>query len=242
LSAPSPPLPVAILLDLDDTIIHAGVREGVLLEIAHSLADELAPLAPATVAAELEAALTVYWSDPDRHRDGRFALAQVRRRVMAQAFAANGAAHMTEALAHRFADAFTATREAMTAAFPGAIEAVAELKARGVRLGLITNGDGATQRAKIARFGLEGFFHHIQIEGEAGFGKPQPQAYAHALAALGVAAGDCWIVGDDLEWEVAAPQRLGIHAIWHDGWGRGLPADSAVVPDRIIRALGELLT
>jgi len=56
-----------------------------------------------------------------------------------------------------------------------------------------------------------------------------------------VAAGDCWIVGDDLEWEVAAPQRLGLHAIWHDAWGRGLPAGSAVVPDRIIRGLGELL-
>jgi len=235
------PLPPAILLDLDDTIIHAGVREGVLVEIAQQLAAELAPLAPAAVAAELEAALTVYWSDPDRHRDGRFALAEVRRRVVAAAFAANGSAHLTPALAHRFADAFTATREAMTAAFPGAIEAVAALQARGVRLGLITNGDGATQRAKIERFGLTGYFHHIQIEGEAGFGKPEPQAYHHALAALGVAAGDCWIVGDDLEWEVAAPQRLGLHAIWHDAWGRGLPAGSAVVPDRIIRGLGELL-
>jgi putative hydrolase of the HAD superfamily len=235
-------LPAAILFDLDDTIIHAGVREGVLVEIARSFAGELSPLACEAVAAELEAAMAAYWSDPERHKQGRFALAEVRRRVMAQAFAANGAAHLTEDLAHRFADRFTAARDAMTATFPGAIEAVAALQARGVRLGLITNGDGATQRAKIARFGLATYFAHIQIEGEAGFGKPERRAYEHALAALGVGADDCWIVGDDLEWEVAAPQRLGLHAIWHDPHGRGLPDGSAVQPDRIIRALSELLT
>jgi putative hydrolase of the HAD superfamily len=49
------------------------------------------------------------------------------------------------------------------------------------------------------------------------------------------------MVGDNLEWEVAAPQRLGIHAIWHDGYGTGLPPDCPVRPDRIIRRLSELL-
>jgi hypothetical protein len=41
------------------------------------------------------------------------------------------------------------------------------------------------------------------------------------------------MVGDNLEWEVVSPQRLGIHAIWHDGYGVGLPADSPIRPDRI---------
>ena len=49
------------------------------------------------------------------------------------------------------------------------------------------------------------------------------------------------MVGDNLEWEVVSPQRLGIHAIWHDGYGVGLPADSPIRPDRIIRRLSELL-
>jgi putative hydrolase of the HAD superfamily len=49
------------------------------------------------------------------------------------------------------------------------------------------------------------------------------------------------MVGDHLEWEIAAPQRLGIFAIWHDALGEGLPADATVTPDRIIRSLGELL-
>ncbi len=115
------------------------------------------------------------------------------------------------------------------------------LRERGVKLALVTNGPSDTQRAKIERFGLAGFFDHIQIEGEVGFGKPEEQAYRHAMAALDVLPHETWMVGDHLEWEVAAPQRLGIHAIWHDPYGRGLPPGSEVRPDRIIRRLSELL-
>jgi putative hydrolase of the HAD superfamily len=49
------------------------------------------------------------------------------------------------------------------------------------------------------------------------------------------------MVGDNLEWEVVAPQRLGIYAIWYDGYGIGLPPGSPIRPDRIIRSLPELL-
>ncbi len=234
-------LPPAILFDLDDTILYGGYREDVLASIAVELAEELGAHDPQALVAALEAGFAFYWSDPDRHRHGRFALAEVRRSVVAGVFATLGQAHLTEALAHRFADRFTAARDALICPFPGAVETVAELRARGVRLALITNGDGATQRGKIERFALAPFFEHIQIEGEHGFGKPEPQAYRHCMATLGVGPADCWIVGDDLEWEVAAPQRLGLHAVWHDHRGTGLPAGSAVKPDRIIRSLRELL-
>jgi len=40
---------------------------------------------------------------------------------------------------------------------------------------------------------------------------------------------------------VAAPQRLGILGVWVDNAGNGLPASSPVRPDRIIRALSDLL-
>jgi hypothetical protein len=38
-----------------------------------------------------------------------------------------------------------------------------------------------------------------------------------------------------------APPRLGIYAIWYDGYGVGLPGTSPIRPDRIIRRLSELL-
>jgi putative hydrolase of the HAD superfamily len=61
------------------------------------------------------------------------------------------------------------------------------------------------------------------------------------MSVLGAEPHETWIVGDHLEWEVAAPQRLGLHAVWCDGFGRGLPPGSAVKPDRIIRSLLELV-
>jgi putative hydrolase of the HAD superfamily len=89
---------------------------------------------------------------------------------------------------------------------------------------------------------LEHRFDHIQIEGEHGFGKPEERAYTHAMEVLGVGPHETWMVGDNLEWDIVAPQRLGIYAIWHDGYGVGLPPDCPIRPDRIIRHLSELLS
>jgi len=125
--------------------------------------------------------------------------------------------------------------------FPGAHDAIDALRALGVKLALVTNGAASPQRAKVERFALTHRFDHIQIEGEHGFGKPEQRAYLHAMQALGVNAPETWMVGDNLEWEVEAPQRLGIYAIWIDVHGEGLPADSSIKPDRIIRSLTELL-
>lgn len=48
------------------------------------------------------------------------------------------------------------------------------------------------------------------------------------------------MVGDNLEWEVAVPQRLGLGTVWVDLAGRGVPPDSHVTPDRVIRSLRRL--
>jgi putative hydrolase of the HAD superfamily len=48
------------------------------------------------------------------------------------------------------------------------------------------------------------------------------------------------MVGDHLEFDVAAPQRLGLTGVWIDRAGSGLPAGSAVRPHHVIRSLREL--
>jgi len=234
--------PRAILFDLDDTLLAGGRRPLILLQVAGEFAQAMAPVAPARLADRLEAALELFWSDPARHKAARFGIAAARRGVIGETFAAMGEPSLTPDLADRFAARFAACREELADLFPGARETVQTLRDRGVLLALVTNGDGETQRAKIERFELASLFDHIQIEGEHGFGKPEERAYLHAMQALGVQAHETWMVGDNLEWEVAAPQRLGIHAIWHDGFSQGLPAGAGVTPDRIIRSLSELLS
>ena len=236
-------LPRAMLIDMDDTILSAYGRPDIAWNnVATEFASELAPLSPQQVAAAIADSARTFWASAAA--EWRLKLTEARHEVVRGGFsalAASGHPALPPDLATRMADRFTAYREEEMFVFPGAHEAIDALKAHGVKLALVTNGAADTQRAKVERFALTHRFDHIQIEGEHGFGKPEERAYLHAMQALGVTAPETWMVGDNLEWEVEMPQRLGIYAIWMDTHGEGLPADSSVKPDRIIRSLTELL-
>jgi len=235
-------LPRAMLIDMDDTILSAyGRPEIAWNHIAAEFAGEFGALPSQQVAAAVLTSARSFWSAAGA--EWRLKLDEARRIVVGDAFAALGASGHTlpAGLAARIADRFTRYREEEMFIFPGAHDAIDTLKALGVKLALVTNGAAETQRAKVERFELSHRFHHIQIEGEHGFGKPEERAYLHAMDALGVTASDTWMIGDNLEWEVEVPQKLGIYAIWMDVHGEGLPPGSTVRPDRIIRSLNELL-
>jgi putative hydrolase of the HAD superfamily len=236
-------LPRAMLIDMDDTILSAyGRPEIAWNKVAAEFAAEFAPLSPQQVAAAILDSGRRFWANAEA--TWRLKLAEARHVVVKDGFAtlaAAGQPALPTDLAVRLADRLTAYREEEMFMFPGAHDAIDALKAHGVKLALVTNGAAETQRAKVERFALTHRFDHIQIEGEHGFGKPEERAYLHAMQALGVTAPETWMIGDNLEWEIEAPQRLGIYAIWMDVHGDGLPADSAIKPDRIIRSLSELL-
>ena len=239
------PLPPAILFDMDDTILAvSGSARVVWTRIAEEFAAALAPLSPAEIVTAIEIQSQRLWSDTAWNREWRVRVAEARRHVVASAFALLRAAEKTvpaPVVGDLMADRFTLNRDNELSVFPGAHETLDHLKRLGVRLALITNGAAEPQRAKVIRFALAERFDHVQIEGEHGFGKPEKRAYTHAMEALGVGPHETWMVGDNLEWGIAAPQRLGIYAIWYDGYSAGLPPGCQVQPDRIIRALPELL-
>jgi putative hydrolase of the HAD superfamily len=239
-------LPRAILFDLDDTILQAYGRPDVVwLAVAEEFASDLLPQTPGRVAKAVATFARDFWADADRHREWRVQLAAARREVVAGAFAslaALGHAVPSPEVGRRLADRFSARREAELCLFPDAHTVIDALRQRGFLLALVTNGAADLQRAKIDRFDLGRRFDHIQIEGEHGFGKPEERAYRHALSVLGAAPPQTWMVGDNLEWEVVAPQRLGIHAIWYDPTDAGVPPGSTARPDRTIRTLSELLS
>ena len=238
----APRLPRAMLIDMDDTILSAyGRPEIAWNRIADEFAGEFGPLLPQQVAASVLTYARQFWATAEPV--WRLKLAEARRLTVKGGFAALAAkGHpLSDDLAVRVADRFTAYREEEMFVFPGAHDAIDALKARGIKLALVTNGAADTQRAKVERFELAHRFDHIQIEGEHGFGKPEERAYLHAMQTLGVTAADTWMIGDNLEWEVEAPQRLGIYSVWMDVHGDGLPAESPITPDRIIRSLSELL-
>ncbi len=194
--------------------------------------------APSALHEAIRARRTWFWDDAEQARTGRLDLDAANREIVRRAFADAGLRHLD--LADRIADDYRARRTAAIAPYPGAIEALAAFRSRGVPMALITNGGAESQRRSIERFGLARYFDCIVIEGEFGCGKPDERVFRHALAAVDCAPAATWMVGDNLEADIAPAVALGMHAVWVDGGG-ALPAAAAMRPHRIVRSIAELL-
>jgi putative hydrolase of the HAD superfamily len=115
---------------------------------------------------------------------------------------------------------------------------IAALRARGIKLGLITNGGSALQRAKIKALGLEPVLSVVAISQELGLEKPDPAIFHHALAALGCPANRAWFVGDHPEIDVRGAIGAGLTGFWVRT-GVAVAADPP--PGVVLARLSELL-
>jgi len=233
-------LPKALLLDLDDTLLDFDSgADGCWQAACQQYLSALPGVSVEQFLTAIETHRQWYWGDPERHRRGRLNLDVARQEVVAGALQRLGL-DIPE-VANQIAQTYIELREAGLRLFPDSLETLRRLRTLGIKMALITNGWAEGQRRKVERFGLTPLFDCILIEGEFGIGKPDERVYFHALEQLGVTPSEAWMVGDNLEWEVAAPQRLGMKGIWYDVKGHGLPPSSPVRPDRIISRLADLL-
>lgn len=233
--------PKAILFDLDDTILsYAKMAEVVWASVCDRFAPRDKGVDPEDLLNAIREHRDWFWSDPVRHKRGRLNPHVASNEILQKAFDQLGA-DVPSSLVSEIAETYRVEREEAASPFPGAIDTLVQIRKSGVRLALITNGGSEGQRYKIDRFGIAPLFDYILVEGEFGVGKPDERVYFHALDQLGAKPTEAWMVGDNLEWEIAAPQKLGIRGIWVDWAGNGLPESTTVRPDRIIRAISELL-
>jgi len=182
---------------------------------------------------------TWFWSDRERSARGRMDLDGASRTIVEHALSDLGRDQRD--VAHAIAADYRARRLAGIAPYPGAIETLEAFRARGVPMALITNGNGAAQRASVDRFGLARFFECIVIEGEFGCGKPDERVFRHALRATACDPAAAWMVGDNVEADIAPAMALGLHAVWVDIEGVGLPDGGEVRPHRTVRSIAELI-
>ncbi len=233
-------MPEGILFDLDSTIIANDAESGDCWRgICERFITHLKGFEAGQLFAAIEQNRNWYWSNPERHRRGRLNLFAARREIVSLAFDRLGIAD--KKLAAEIADAYSNEREETIELVPGAIDILTHFRNLNFKLALVTNGSSEMQRAKIERFKLARFFHHILVEGEFGRGKPEKQVFLSALRNLRAAAVDAWMVGDDLERDIAGAQSAGLYAIWVDWKGTGLPESTKVKPDRTIRTISELV-
>lgn len=128
--------------------------------------------------------------------------------------------------------AFLAHRPRRLTPYPGAAEAVAKVRAH-VPVALVSDGDPAGQRAKIAALGLTDAFDAVVLSDELGrvWRKPEPRPFLHAAGCLGVRAADMVVIGDRPDKDVLGAHRAGMRAV-RVRTGEYADADDVVVPWR----------
>jgi phosphoglycolate phosphatase len=132
------------------------------------------------------------------------------------------------------------------AVYAGVPEALARLKAEGVRLFLCTSKPIVYARRVLAHFGLAGFFESAYGSELDGRFDDKGQLIGHILEERGLDAGDCVMWGDRRH-DVAAARKHGIPtigALWGYGGEAELVAAGAALlcasPDEVPTAFAKL--
>ena len=112
----------------------------------------------------------------------------------------------------------TLMREALSEARPepGIAAAVAALRGRGLRLGVVSSAvHHPFLDWTLERFGIASAFDTIVTSASCGYYKTRPEIYHAALTDLGVAPTDAIHVGDSYRFDVQGAHRAGLRAIWY---------------------------
>ena len=115
----------------------------------------------------------------------------------------------------------------------GAAEAIAEARARGLRVGLISNtgvSGGRHLRPVLDSHGLLDHFDALLFSDERRQSKPHPGIFDAALEALGASADEAVFVGDTPRYDVSPPRRYGWWVIQVGDRDDGDPPAHARVP------------
>lgn len=116
--------------------------------------------------------------------------------------------------------------------FPGVREALAQIRDRGVKMGVVTSKDAPRTKAVLAQLDIR--FVSVQSPNDRFRGKPAPDHVLMAMAEAGEDPAHTLFVGDmETDWQAA--RRAGV-AYVHAGWGYGEPIESV----RTLNSISEL--
>jgi putative hydrolase of the HAD superfamily len=222
----------AVLFDLDGTLMdHDAARVA-------ALRSHLVEWLPGIETSEL-ARLDEEWRrlealHYEEYAAGRCSMREQRRRRVRGMHEALGRAIGSDEAADEWFAAYLEGYRAAWSAFEDVLPALASLASAfpQAKFGVITNGEGEAQRAKLAAIGLTERFPLVVASGEVGVAKPDAEIFARACELLGVRAAQAAHVGDRLDLDAQAAASAGLRGIWLDragaGTGAGAGADASV--------------
>lgn len=103
------PLPAAVLLDLDDTILAFGDPEECWRTVCDRFMSQVSVSSVEELLDAIDRARDWYWGNLERHRQGRLDLLVTRRKIVAEAFSRLGVD--APDVARDLADAYAGMRE-----------------------------------------------------------------------------------------------------------------------------------
>lgn len=203
-----------VLFDLDDTLFaHRGAVEAGVL--AHRLSTGL----PGDHAAEF-----ARWNDLEEHHYHRYLRGELgfleQRRVRVQEFVAAQGVILDDAEADAWYAAYLVEYRAAWALHRDTIPCLTALADRGIRLGIITNGELDFQTSKLEGTGIRGWFDHVVASGDVGVAKPDARIFQHACALFDVDPAEAAYVGDRLGTDAIGAADAGLTGVWIErhGW------------------------
>lgn len=175
----------------------------------------------------------------DEYARGECTFAEQRRRRVQGLHAALGRDPVEELTADAWFAAYLRYYRRAWRAFDDALPALAALQTAHphVALGVVTNGEGEPQRAKLAAIDLDHRFQVVVASGEEGVSKPDAAIFALACERLGVRQEQTAHVGDRLDLDAEGASAAGLRGVWLDRLG------TAPCPAQVLRisTLHELL-
>lgn len=117
---------------------------------------------------------------------------------------------------------------------PEVLKDLVRLRVAGWTIGVVTNGGGDIQRAKLAGTGLAPLVDGVAASGDLEIRKPDRRLFELAAARCAVSLADGgWMIGDNPAGDIGGGHQAGLRTIWLRGrpWPDGLPAAHHVVDD-----------
>lgn len=164
--------------------------------------------------------------------DRRHYLETIHGRMNADIFARLMPDADPDAMSDRKEAAFRDRLAGSVPAMAGAAELVAQARAEGWGLAVVTNAPRANAVAMLAAIGLAAAFDTLVIGEECRAGKPDPAPYATAMARLGVAPAACLAFEDSASGirsaRAAGAWTVGIRSAQDDATLRAAGAHSSI--------------
>lgn len=96
---------------------------------------------------------------------------------------------------------------------PHTIEMLETLK-KNYKIGLLSNGDSASQHNKIDHCGLPSYFDEVIVTGDYNVHKPNPEIYKIMADKLGVKCEECLFIGDTFSSDILGAIRANMIPVW----------------------------